>query len=259
VPHVLIDLIEPDSGWFWNPERHGLEPGHGIISSRIFPVPPAVRAALLCLYAPDEIKIKGAFLHDTPEQEDCLIRPYLGRRLGPKDKRPLSTKETFTLRNFPLHVNEMEDIGLDTHHYAKIMARTLAALHWTAKIDANDIEFVLGTTASSAKSCIRENGGDEEVGVWVLDFNQCSSFEEGTVNGIKKLVDGYYWNDPYYPRPDLKNHKKDAALWKTFKVTYLEASKILIGETGLLYDFITAVEREGEKRSRSAVKSFFGN
>jgi hypothetical protein len=146
-----------------------------------------------------------------------LIRLYLGRRLGSKEKRPLSTKENFSLRNFPLHINEMENLGLNTHHYAKIMAQTLALLHCSVKIDANDVEFVLGTTASpyldldSDESNIPKEEREQYVGKWLLDFNRCTSFEE-TEGRIKELVDGFYWNDPYYPRPDMRENKEDVKL-----------------------------------------------
>lgn len=204
-------------------------------------------------------KNRNEFL-DREEQTDCLVRVYLGRRLANGKKRPLSNKN-FTLRNFPLHVNEMEDTDLDTHHYAKIMARSLAVLHWVARNDANDVEFVLGTTASSVPSCIQQNGGDLEVGMWLLDFNQCHTFEDETDGGMKMLVDGFFWNDPYYPRPDLKSNKEDVALWNTFKEAYLQASKSILAEIsqeGYPDEFIAAVEKVGQNRGRSAFTSLFG-
>lgn len=90
----------------------------------------------------------------------------------------------------------MEEVGLDTKSYSTIMAQTLAALHRIAKIDGNDIDFVLDMTAKSAQ------WGAQVVGIWVLDFNQCSGCEDGE-GGIKKHLDALYGNDPYYPRPDL--------------------------------------------------------
>ena len=51
---------------------------------------------------------------------------------------------TFRLRNFDMTVNEMEFLRLDTGLYAETMARTLAIIHWKAKLDANDVEFVFG-------------------------------------------------------------------------------------------------------------------
>lgn len=261
VPDVLSNPLEPDSTWFWGPEgttqSHILgSTKHGFFSSRIYPIPKVVRAALCKVYAPrifQEEDIKQKFL-DEEKQTDCLVRVYLGRRLAKGEKRPLSN-ENFTLRNFPLHVNEIEDLGLDTHLYARIMARSLALLHWAARNDANDVEFILGTTASSASSCIQNIGDDLEVGMWLLDFNQCQKLDEDLDKRIKQLVGGFFWNDPYYPRPDSEGNKNDVALWTTFKETYLEVGEAILHgtrEEDHPASFIAAVEMEGQNRSQSA-------
>ncbi|CAD0094789.1 unnamed protein product [Aureobasidium vineae] len=39
----------------------------------------------------------------------------------------------------------MEQLNLPILEYAEAIANTLATLHWDAEIDANDVEFVLGT------------------------------------------------------------------------------------------------------------------
>lgn len=145
----------------------------------------------------------------------------------------------------------MEEVGLDTKSYSTIMAQTLAALHWAAKIDENDIKFVLGMTAKSAQ------WGPQAVGMWVLDFNQCSGCENEDV-GIKKRVDAFYWNDPYYPWPDFSPDERDRVLWEGFTRAYLEASRVLAGEVEGPKQFIDAVEREGMKRRSSSLKSLFG-
>lgn len=54
--------------------------------------------------------------------------------------------KNFKLRNFPLHVNEMEDLQLDTCTFAHIMGQNLAILHWKAGVDGNDIEFIFGSS-----------------------------------------------------------------------------------------------------------------
>lgn len=45
----------------------------------------------------------------------------------------------------------MEDLGLDTQTFALAMANALAIMHWQAKIDAADVEFVLGGPSSEAE------------------------------------------------------------------------------------------------------------
>ncbi|EMR65028.1 hypothetical protein UCREL1_8006 [Eutypa lata UCREL1] len=72
------------------------------------------------------------------KNEDCLIRPYLGQRKQPR----LETGVVFfSLRNCPLHVNQMEELKLDITAYATAMANALAFMHWSARIDANDVEL----------------------------------------------------------------------------------------------------------------------
>jgi hypothetical protein len=51
----------------------------------------------------------------------------------------------FSLRNFCLFLDQIEDLALDPSEYAEAMADALAIMHWSAGIDANDVEFVLGS------------------------------------------------------------------------------------------------------------------
>lgn len=39
----------------------------------------------------------------------------------------------------------MEFLRLDTHRYATIIVTALAILHWKAHVNADDVEFVLGS------------------------------------------------------------------------------------------------------------------
>lgn len=87
IPNVLDDPIGPDSKWFRGSEVSGHSyalgpPKHGFFTSRIYPIPKAVRAALVDVYAPpgfQEKESKKRFL-DGEEQTDCLVRVYLGRQ-----------------------------------------------------------------------------------------------------------------------------------------------------------------------------------
>ncbi|MCJ1399771.1 hypothetical protein MMC11_002974 [Xylographa trunciseda] len=72
---------------------------------------------------------------------DCIARLYLGRRRQPRG-RP---QQFFSLRNFSLHLDMVDDLGLDVEAYAAAMAAGLAVCHWRARVDANDVEFVLGS------------------------------------------------------------------------------------------------------------------
>ena len=230
---VYYEFVSPESDSFWDtfsqrfPADAGTKvPNYGLISERINPLPLPVRAAIVDVLCPKSIrKQKEAFL-EKPENKDCLIRLYLGRRNDTTN----SKSENVRLRNFPLHVNEMEYLKLDTAMYAATMARALAVMHWTAGIDANDVEFVLSGSPTN-----------DSISMWLLDFNQCKEFEHNS-QGLKQLVDGFWWNDPYYPRPN------DEPLWETFKNAYLETSDKLSGGS-MAKDFIDAIEKTGAKRS----------
>ncbi|KAL4935524.1 hypothetical protein BDV06DRAFT_228739 [Aspergillus oleicola] len=89
--------------------------------------------------------------HLTPEilasdtNRDCLIRPYLGRRRT-QNAPSRSEFSAFLPRNYPLYLEQMEDIGIpqtDIFGYARALAEALAVMHWVAGIDGNDTEFVL--------------------------------------------------------------------------------------------------------------------
>ncbi|KAF5522603.1 hypothetical protein CGCA056_v006163 [Colletotrichum aenigma] len=75
----------------------------------------------------------------------CLIRAYLGKRKNNRVEegaRPAHLKKLrpFSLRNFPLCVDQMEDLELNVEGCARGMADALAFMHWTAKVDGNDVE-----------------------------------------------------------------------------------------------------------------------
>lgn len=233
-------------------------PAYGLKSERIFPLPYPVRGAIVDTLCHKSIrKQKDSFLKQ-PQNKDCLIRLYLGRRHD-NDKT-----ESVRLRNFPLHVNEMEYLKLDTVMYADTMARALAVLHWAARVDANDVEFVLGSspaTNSTAEPTLEEMEACDmdtlaqryhydyehrSISVWLIDFNQCSSVEKNE-KGLKQLVDGFWWNDPYYPRPGSSN-TNDQKLWAIFSGTYLQTSEEL-GDDGMAQRFLMEVEIRAKKRS----------
>ncbi|KAH7309573.1 zinc finger protein-domain-containing protein [Stachybotrys elegans] len=77
----------------------------------------------------------------------------------------------------------------------------LAFLYWTVKVDANDVELVLGRLR-------REIGKHavfnlDEIGphaVWMLDFDCCGPISMDRA-GVKQAARSFWRNDPYYPRP----------------------------------------------------------
>ncbi|KAK7957264.1 uncharacterized protein PG986_006486 [Apiospora aurea] len=262
------EWIHPSNDQFWNSYLQYLPANtpksYGLLSSRILPLPEPVREAIWTQFAPQKIRDGAAKQRELaePKNKDCLVRVYLGRRIQ-RTESP-----NFKLRNFELSVNEMEYLRLDTKMYADTMGRTLAFLHWKVGVDANDVEFVLGSTpmikpaARAAEYRARGKDGARFIGqgldfthravrLWLLDFNQCKRFP-GTAAGLKQLVDGFYWNDPYYPRPGAKE-TKDQQLWITFKEAYLEMSGCVSTSKGKAEPFIKAVE----VRSKSQVGTLF--
>ncbi|KAJ4120136.1 hypothetical protein NW768_010420 [Fusarium equiseti] len=173
---------------------------------------------------------------------------------------PHHNVQSIKLQNFPLHVNEMEDIGLDTSHFARLMANTLAIIHWGAKVDGNDIEFVLGYSPAQTRTPTPEEAelltlweladycelefARRTMEMWVIDFNQCSAVEDNET-GVDKMVKAFIHNDPYYPRPGQPD-KNDQQLWGIFRQSYLEMSDKLIKSTNPL-KFIETVEKQSKK------------
>ena len=201
-----------------------------LLTDRIPPFSTSVRSTIIDNYCPEPLK---SSIRSSEPDRDCLIRPYLGRRrcFGKQ-----SRFKAFSLRNYPLHVDQIEDLSLDSFLYARIMAETLAVLYWKAHIDANDVEFVLAPPSSSdhsvpadkalaPQSIIDSHTLGEHV-VWMLDFDCCRRIPLNE-KGVQQAVEAFYRNDPFYPRPRHDNIQ-DQALWTIFKDRFLEASEAIL-------------------------------
>jgi hypothetical protein len=201
----------------------------------ILPVPPLTRLALVReFYLPDS-KTQHEVLNDIDNQ-DCLVRVYFGQN---NPHRQLYDS-TDTLRNFPLYLDRAKRIGLDINSYAEEMAIGLAILHWEAQIDAQDTEFVIGTSTTkllgakypSHNSMPRpettlDDFMSRETRVWMLDYDKCAEVDFDTPDLFTGVVQKYLvavtGNDPYFPHPRL-----DLDLWQRFRKMYLDASQIII-------------------------------
>ncbi|KAG7101907.1 hypothetical protein HYQ44_018485 [Verticillium longisporum] len=195
-----------------------------LVSERVFPAPLPVREALVDALLPTVIKNRKQDFLAKPENKNCLIRMYLGRRHTTKIQ---DRTQNLKLQNFPLHVNEMEALGLDTAHFARLMANTLAIMHWGAMVDGNDVEFVLGSSPARTRTLSSEEAEALDVWqlseavnldfarrtmeMWLIDFNQCAPIQDNEAS-IDKLVKAFIFNDPYYPRPGQSNDR-DKQLW----------------------------------------------
>ncbi|KAI1739502.1 zinc finger protein-domain-containing protein [Xylaria scruposa] len=197
----------------------GYKPCNILLTERILPLPKVVRDLLINKYCPP--KLVSSITAD-PNNHDCLVRPYLGKR---RRYYRNSAFRVFSLRNFPLHLDQMEDLGLDIYEYALRMGKALAFMHWSAQVDANDIEFVLAPAKEPALSIYSPALGDHCL--WILDFDCCRpmAMDDG---GLQQAARAFWRNDPFYPRPG-KESERDIPLWSHFKVSYLEASFAIIG------------------------------
>lgn len=143
---ACFDFIESiDQNW-WSVNQRKFPSEYSacnvLHSQRIPPFSEGTRRLLVHHYC--STKITQGIVSSEANQ-DCLIRPYLGRRRTQRS-RTTSQFTPFSLRNFPLHLDQMESLSIttgDIHQYARIMAETIAVMHWVAEIDGNDIEFVL--------------------------------------------------------------------------------------------------------------------
>lgn len=222
-----------------------------LITDRIPPFPKAVRDNITNLYCPESLRTSIKL--SEPDQ-DCLIRPYLGRR---RRLEKQSRFQAFSLRNYPLHIDQIEELDLDSILYARIMAETLADLYWRAHIDANDVEFVLAPTrepypnqsegySADSTAMKSHNLGDHDK--WILDFDCCKQMPMDEI-GVEQAKRAFYKNDPFYPRPG-RNNSKDQTLWNGFKDRFIEASEAILGresqEARLPVLWVYLVEQGGE-------------
>ncbi|KAF3355375.1 hypothetical protein VdG1_04208 [Verticillium dahliae VDG1] len=203
---------------------------NALLSERIPPMPEPARRLLVEKYCPEPIR--ESILAD-PKNEDCIIRAYLGRRRF--RPRAASRFAAFSLRDYPLHVDQMEDLGLDLPAHAAAMAQALAFMRWRARVHANDVEFVLAPARGLGEGATFAPGGkvfDQGLlgshVLWVLDFDCCrklSMDEEGVAHAFVK----FYRNDPFYPRPGT-GLEADERHWELFREAYLETSDLLLTE-----------------------------
>ncbi|KAL2862835.1 zinc finger protein [Aspergillus lucknowensis] len=189
---------------------------------RIPPVSEATRRLLTERYCPSQL-VENILESDT--NRDCLIRPYQGRRRVQSASAP-SRFKAFSLRNYLLHLDQMEEIGIaeqDILAYARTMAETLALLHWVAQTDGNDVEFVLASPNDGRDGRTESEGiwsnvlGTHEMGMLDFDLARSMSMDE---QGVRQAANAFRGNDPYFPKPD-----EQSSLWNAFREEYLAMSE----------------------------------
>lgn len=193
------------------------------------------------------------FVKNNVDDEACLVRPYLGRRRRDRqDSQSTSRLRRFSLRNVPLHVNQMVTLGMQIGAYAETMADALALMHWGAQIDANDVEYVLAPPRTSVDSDLNifkcDYFGHHRM--WVLDFDCCRAMSMDE-SGIEQACTAFYENDPFYPRPGTGEPAQEA-LWQVFRARFLKSSKGILAniqqDESLAERLMVRIEEEGRVR-----------
>lgn len=203
----------------------GFERCNALVSEKIQPFPGPVREAIVQRYCPG---LPRTSIEQNGANQHCLLRPYLGRRRRmTSPDRPLP--RSFSLCNYPLHLDQMENLNLSPDTYATAMAEALAFLHWSAQVDAGDVEFVLARPRSGTSHAFTSDVLGPHV-LWVLDFDCCRDMGMNR-DGIQQAARCFWRNDPYYPRPcnpSLLGYN----LWVLFKDRFLTASEEILDIEG---------------------------
>ncbi|KGO77594.1 Protein of unknown function DUF3669, zinc finger protein [Penicillium italicum] len=230
-----LDLF-PDESTF--PRR----PREVLCMERIFPLPEKIRHALIDAFCNPANASKAK---TDPANKDCLVRVLLGRRRFGAS-RPGGGK-FFSLRNYKLHVDQVQELDLDAEEYARSMADALAILHWHTKIDAMDIEFALGSTPLDRNAVRRvlplkgverlvpgsstyehttnadPNFKRRSVSLWIMDFDACSPITMDNT-GVQKAVKAWLETDPFCPRPHSEDEYMQK-LWTVFSERYIATGR----------------------------------
>ena len=200
-----------------------------LVNERIMPLGMDVRRLLAEKYC---VGHDADAIAADEANECCLIRPYLGRRRRQPSRQ--NRLGFFSLRNFPFHLDQMEELALPVEGYVVAMADTLAFLHWVAGLDASDVEFVLAPSRVAYEGPSLKGKGFTaatlgEHDMWILDFDCCRrmDMDEG---GVMQAARAFWRNDPFYPRPGSGND--DERLWKLFRRRFEQVSEGMLEGTG---------------------------
>ncbi|KAK1250358.1 hypothetical protein MKX08_010361 [Trichoderma sp. CBMAI-0020] len=262
---IVFKLAEADQESLWNDfQMHQLvaekfckwkSRNCVLVSERIQPLPKPTRTLLIEQYCPPQVKQMAL---NAAANKDCLVRVYLGSLKGREGR-------FFSLRNFKMHLDQMVELQLDIKELAGKMATDMAIMHWAAKTDARDIEFILGSSPLKAVaemsaedylnllglvytgplSRIHEDFFVRTTDLWPLDFNQVRQITMDEA-GVPMAVEAIRLNDSYIPKP-LQRSKVEKQIWDEFVEQYLVAHAILREEpnyaevSGLPAMFISGV------------------
>ncbi|KAJ5277000.1 hypothetical protein N7524_003153 [Penicillium chrysogenum] len=223
VPRVCWFASKDSNFWlenldlFPNESTFPQRPREVLCMERVFALPEKIRHALIDVFCNPVNAVKAK---SEPKNKDCLVRVFLGRRrFG--SLRPGGSM-FFSLRNYKLHLDQIRELNLDAAEYAISMADALAVLHWHSKIDAMDIEFVLGSSPLDRNAARRSlsledveklppgtstyeqtTNVDQDykkrtVSLWLLDFDACTTITMDD-EGVRHAVEAFYRPNPIAP------------------------------------------------------------
>jgi hypothetical protein len=190
-----------------------------------------------------------------------LCRLYFGKVIDTTSPggRP---SRFFNSANFPLDVSRYRHMreAARVDDYPTVddivcgMGEMLGHLHWRGGYDGRDVEFIMGGASFSG------------VAMNIIDFNQVCRLLESTdvdikpffhkmrpwsrkKNEVHQLVEAFFNNDPYYPRP-----RPADPLYQKFCLGYLEAHLKESKEAAELAEFFLRAIEAGQAERDSAVR-----
>ncbi|KAJ5462150.1 hypothetical protein N7530_010355 [Penicillium desertorum] len=199
---------------------------------RILPLPKVVRRALISQFCVPEHRDSTEIeaILNQPGNKHCLARVYLGKANG-------SIDHDLPLRNFPLYLTSLERIGIETLHLANAMGKAYATLHWGAATNGDDVEFVLGTSATAAQGTNHAPDlQSRAVQLYLLDFGQCEAVDlaqdpDVVYQAFKgAMVTGD--NQSFIP-----HYLRSPAMFATFRQGYIEAGNMILSDKKLQNKF----------------------
>ncbi|KAK3944283.1 hypothetical protein QBC46DRAFT_374899 [Diplogelasinospora grovesii] len=249
----LSDIVHDTDDEFWEQNLHKFPPSYRtrntmVRMERILPLPKVVRKALIAHFYPqDTAPLDSATLSNilnAAPNKHCLVRTYLGRKNGG------FTRQTFSLRNFPLYLEPMQHLGLDVMGLAASMGKAFAIMHWGAGVNGDDVEFVLGTSAVKGQGDEAFGFQHRAVGFYLLDFGQCDlvdlsddvdvvyqAFKGAMVTGDNQLF--------------IPHFEKSREMFAAFREGYIGAGQTILEEKKLekkfnVEDFMREYEEYAE-------------
>lgn len=224
------------------------DPSDLLFTERILPLPQSLREALIDRYCPETLKDQA---RANAVNRNCLVRLYLGR-IRPPLTRP---SRFFTLNNYQLNLDQCLALELEVEPFITAMGKALAIMHWDAKVDARDVEFVLGMAPTFTKEhrhTQKYNFKSREVHFWLLDFNQVKEMTTDEA-GLENAVEAYRVNDPYYPKPG----RGPDSLWNQFRRDYMAQSRDILEEkqwslAEKFLDMVEAMQKRVDEEAHAA-------